>query len=104
MSQTVSILFVTCVELNFPCARLFNQFHASQTRQIKLEIIDEIKECNSRIRVLFATTALGIGVDAPYITNIRHIGPPSTLEAYMQEIGRAGRGGLESTAILYFNK
>ena len=33
-----------------------------------------------------------------------HISPPSSLEAYMQEIGRAGRRGSPSTALLYFSK
>ena len=53
--------------------------------------------------MLFATSALGMGVDAPYVTNIIHITPPSSLEAYMQEIGRAGRTGLSSCATLYYN-
>ena len=50
--------------------------------------------------MLFATSALGMGVDAPYVTNIIYITPPSSLEAYMQEIGRAGRTGLSSCATL----
>ena len=49
--------------------------------------------------MLFATSALAMGVDA-YVTNIILITPPSSLEAYMQEIGRAGRTGLSSCATL----
>lgn len=85
-----------------PTARLFAQFHAPQTSRMKKDIISEIKKEQSRVRVLFATSALGMGVDAPYVTNI-HITPPSSLEAYMQEIGRAGRTGLSSCATLYYN-
>jgi len=55
------------------------------------------------VRVLFATSALGIRVDAPYVTNVIHITPPSSLEVYMQEIGRAGRTGLSSCTTLYYN-
>ncbi|XP_068691597.1 recQ-like DNA helicase BLM [Montipora foliosa] len=85
-----------CVgETSEPSARLFAQFHAPQTSRMKKE--------QSRVRVLFATSALGMGVDAPYVTNIIHITPPSSLEAYMQEIGRAGRTGLSSCATLYYN-
>jgi len=57
---------------------------------------------DSNIRVIFATPALGIGVNMPYVTNIIHISPPSSLEEYTQDIGRAGRTGMQSTAILYF--
>ena len=77
-------------ETTEPNARLFAQFPASQTRRMKKDIISEIKKENSRVRVIFATSALGMGVDAPHVVEIIHITPPS-FEAYMQEIGRAGR-------------
>lgn len=86
-----------------PCSRLFAQFHAPQTSRMKVEILNEIKKESSRIRVLFATTALGMGVNVPYVSRIIHIGPPSSLEAYMQEIGRAGRSGSKSSATMYYN-
>lgn len=86
-----------------PSARLFAQFHGPQTKRMKKEIIHEIGKENSRIRVIFATSALGMGVDAPYVTRIIHITPPATIECYVQEIGRAGRTGLLSRAILYYN-
>ncbi len=69
---------------------------------MKAEILEEIKKETSNIRVIFATSALGMGVDAPNITRVIHIGPPCTLESYLQEIGRAGRRGQESTANLFF--
>ena len=70
---------------------------------MKKDIISEIKKENSRVRVLFATSALDMGVDAPYVINVIHISPPSSLEAYMQQIGRAGRTGRSSFATLYYN-
>ena len=87
-----------------PAARLFAQFHAPQTKRMKKSIISEIKKENSRIRVLFATSALGMGVNAPYVEHIIHITPPSNIESYMQETGRAGRTGTPSGATLYYNK
>ena len=86
-----------------PVARLFVQFHSPQTSRMKKELIKEIKKADSRVRVVFATSALGMGVDAPYVTKVIHISPPSNLESYMQEIGRAGRTGIQSHATLYFN-
>ena len=86
-----------------PSGRLFAQFHAPQTKRMKKSIISEIKEENSRIRVLLATSALGMGVNAPYVEHIIHISPPSNLESYMQEIGRAGRTGKPACATLFYN-
>ena len=90
-------------ETKYPSGRLFAQFHAPQTKRMKKSIISEIKEENSRIRVLFATSALGMGVNAPYVEHIIHISPPSNLESYMQEIGRAGRTGKPACATLFYN-
>ncbi len=86
-----------------PSSRLFGQFHAPQTPHMKADILTEIKKKSSRLRVVFATTALGMGVNVPNVSKIIHIGPPSSLEAYMQEIGRAGRSGSKSCAIMYYN-
>ena len=91
-------------ETKDPAGRLFAQFHAPQRNRMKKSIISEIKEENSRIRVLFATSALGMGVNAPYVQHIIHISPPSNLEAYMQETGRAGRTGMPAWATLCYNK
>jgi ATP-dependent DNA helicase RecQ len=46
---------------------------------------------NGEIVVIFATKAFGMGVDIPNIHFVFHQRPPSNLENYLQEIGRAGR-------------
>ena len=88
-----------------PTARLFAQFHSPQTEWMKKELIQEIKNYDSRVKVLFATSALGMGVDTPYVTNIIHISPPGTIiEAYMKETGRAGHMvGIQAKTVLYYN-
>ncbi|XP_057290804.1 ATP-dependent DNA helicase RecQ-like [Hydractinia symbiolongicarpus] len=86
-----------------PSKSLFVQFHAPQTKHMKHEIISEISKIDSNIRVIFATSALGMGVNAPNMKQIVHIGPPPTLEEYMQEIGRAGCRGQDAVAVLHYN-
>ena len=71
-------------------SRLFGLFHALATKEMKEDILSELKAPKSRLRVIFATTALGMGVDAPNIENIIHISPLANLESYVQEIGKAG--------------
>ena len=91
-------------DLKKPAGRLFAQFHSPQTDRMKKELITEIKNEDSRVRIIFATSALGMGVDSPYVASVIHISPPSSLEAYMQEIGRAGRTfGIQARAALYYN-
>lgn len=88
---------------SIPENRLFAQFHSPQTKQMKEEILKQLCSSESKVRVIFATVALGMGVDIQCIRSVIHISPPYTMQAYLQETGRAGRDGLPSTAILYYN-
>ncbi|KAK5706930.1 hypothetical protein LTR97_001922 [Elasticomyces elasticus] len=51
-------------------------------------------------RLFVATNALGLGVDAPQIRCVIHVGCPSEMEQYAQESGRAGRDEKASEAII----
>eukprot|EP00112_Aurelia_sp_Birch-Aquarium-sp1_P007307 Seg1796.4 transcript_id=Seg1796.4/GoldUCD/mRNA.D3Y31 product="Bloom syndrome protein" protein_id=Seg1796.4/GoldUCD/D3Y31 len=86
-----------------PDNRLFAQFHSPQESAMKSMILQQLVQSRPVCRVIFATSALGMGVDAPRIERIIHIGPPRSLEAYFQETGRAGRAGHQAEAVLYYN-
>ncbi|NPA34862.1 MAG: RecQ family ATP-dependent DNA helicase, partial [Chlorobi bacterium] len=59
------------------------------------------KWLKGEVPVMVCTTAFGMGIDKPDVRIVMHIDLPEDPESYLQEIGRAGRDGKHSYAILY---
>ena len=89
--------------INYLKKRIIAQFHAPQTKAMKEQILKELASPTSKVRVIFATVAMGMGVDIPSIRNVIHVGPPRTVRQYFQETGRAGRDGKLATGPFYYN-
>ncbi len=53
--------------------------------------------------LMVATSAFGMGIDKPNIRSILHYQAPGSLEAYVQEAGRAGRDGHPADCVLLFD-
>ena len=80
--------------------RPYAMFHSQTSQVIKTHITESFADPNGHVRILIATIAFGMGVDCQGLNTVFHFGPPSTVEDYFQETGRAGRNGKQSYAIL----
>ena len=66
-------------------------FHAGMDGDDREETYTRFKEESDPLYILCATKAFGMGMDIPNIHYIVHLMPPSVMEDYLQEVGRAGR-------------
>lgn len=102
-SRLGSALFLSGKEGN-PRYRLVEEFHADSPRSIKQHVLEQASIRESHLRVVICTSAFGMGVNIKGFNRCIHYGPPSTVETFVQEVGRVGRDGSQSESILIFHK
>ncbi|HEY1158820.1 MAG TPA: RecQ family ATP-dependent DNA helicase [Arthrobacter sp.] len=75
-------------------------YHAGRPAKEREHIHELFLE--DKLDVVVATTAFGMGIDKPNVRFVVHADIPESLDAYYQEIGRAGRDGEPASAVLHY--
>src|SRR5689334_8132343 len=75
-------------------------YHAGIDKKLRETRLEEFLEADHAVMV--ATIAFGMGVDKPDVRFVIHADPPGSIEAYWQEIGRAGRDGEPAEGITLY--
>jgi ATP-dependent DNA helicase RecQ len=76
-------------------------YHAGLDKEVRAARLEQFLEADATVMV--ATIAFGMGVDKPDIRFVIHADPPASIEAYWQEIGRAGRDGAAAEGITLYS-
>jgi ATP-dependent DNA helicase RecQ len=77
-------------------------YHGGMGNKVRLDV--HHKFIRDEVKVIVCTNSFGMGIDKPDIRVVVHYGLTKTLEEYYQQTGRAGRDGIKSKCVLFYEK
>lgn len=77
-------------------------YHAGLSKKLRSARLQAFR--GGYLRIICCTSAFGMGIDYPFVDRVIHFSLPYSLQAYWQEVGRAGRGGVLAKAICFLRR
>lgn len=78
------------------------KYHGDLSRDLRKK--NQTSFLRSEKQLILATPAFGLGIDKPDIRQVIHYEVPASIEAYFQEVGRAGRDGAEAAGLFLYDQ
>lgn len=78
-------------------------FHSETPSEKKKFIIEQLSRSDSEVKIIVATSALGMGIKIAYCHSVILYGPPTNIVDFVQELGRVGRDGQPSSVIILYS-
>ena len=86
-----------------PCKSKVAMYHSKTPQDIKENVLSDLMSADGSIRLVIATSALGMGVNLPNIKRIVMFGVPESMESYLQAVARGGRDGSEVLSVMFYH-
>ena len=83
--------------------RWFGMYHANTPQHNKEVVLKSLTDPCGIVRIVFATVALGMGVNLKGVNSVIHYGAPRSRDDYAQESGRGGRSGDDAKSVIYWS-
>ena len=86
-----------------PANRMVGIYHSMTWKKYKDRVVDSFKANSGNLRIVLASSALGMGVNFPDVRFVIHLGPARSIVDHVQQAGRAGRDGKQAYNIVISN-